>query len=102
MAEIAAASSIISLIDFSGRLLAVGYGFLAKVARAPEEIRMLLNDVANINLLLDRMQSLASDQLDQKYQTALQSLTARSTFTAWDSLLKTAEKCLEACKPADG
>jgi hypothetical protein len=102
MAEIAAASSIISLIDFSGRLLAVGYGFLVKVARAPVEIRMLLSDVANINLLLDRMQSLAGDQLDQDTKTALQSLATRGTFTACESLLKTAEKCLETCKHADG
>lgn len=102
MAEIATASSIVSLIDFSGKLLAVGYGFLAKVARAPVEIRMLLSDVANINSLLDRMQSLANDQLDPNTKTALQSLTTRGVFTTCESLLKTAEKCLETCKHADG
>ena len=102
MAEIAAASPIVSLIDFSSKLLAVGYGFPAKVARAPVEIRILLSDVANINTLLDRMQSLANDQLDPNTKTTLQSLTTRGTFTTCESLLKTAEKCLETCKYADG
>ena len=101
MAEIAAASSVASLIDFSGKVLAAGYGFLAKVARAPAEIRMLLSDVANINVLLDRMQDLAQDSDDPNAKSALRLLTSHGTFKTCETLLRTAENCLESCKQAD-
>jgi hypothetical protein len=102
MAEIAAASSIVQLIDFSGKILAAGYGFLAKVARAPAEIRMLLSDIANINALLDRMQSLAHDSNDISTKSALKSLTSNDTFKTCENLLRTAERCLESCRQSDG
>lgn len=102
MAEVAAASSIVSMIDFSGKILAAGYGFLAKVARAPAEIRMLLIDIANVNALLDRIQSLANDTSDVAANSALQSLTLLGTFNTCRELLETAEKCLESCLQTDG
>lgn len=102
MAEVAAASSIVSLVDFSGKILAAGYSFLAKVARAPTEIRMLLNDVANINTLLAQMQSLANDTTHPNAKTVLKSLSDRGIFKSCEILLKTAEKCLGSCRQIDG
>ena len=61
MAEVAAISSVVQLVDFSGKLLALGYGFLTKVARTPKEIRMLLAEIGNIHTLLDQMQSLTTE-----------------------------------------
>ena len=102
MEGVAAASSIVQLIEFSGKLLAAGYGFLAKVKRAPTEIRILLNEIANINTLLDRMQGLATDAANSNAKTALQSLSLRGTFDHCDELLKTAQKCLDTCRQGDG
>jgi hypothetical protein len=102
MAEIAAASSLVSLIDFSGNILAAGYGFLAKVARAPAEIRTVLSDVANINALLDQLQGLVNDPADSNAKNALQSLALLGTFKICGELLKTVEKSLESCRQSDG
>jgi hypothetical protein len=102
MAEVAAASSIVSLIDFSGRILAAGYGFLAKVARAPAEIRILLSDIANVNALLDRIQSLTNDTSNVAAKSVLRSLALLGTFKTCRELLETAEKCLESCRQTDG
>jgi len=102
MAEIAAASSIVSLIDFSGKVLAAGYGFLAKVARAPTEIHTLLTDVANVNTLLAQMQSLADDLADPNTKTVLKSLSDRGVFQSCEILLKSAENYLDSCRQIDG
>ena len=102
MAEIAAASSVASLLDFSGKILAAGYGFLAKVARAPAEMRTFLNDVSNVNTVLAQMQSLADNTADLKEETVLKSLSDRGIFKSCETLLKTAEKCLDSCRQTDG
>ncbi len=101
MEGIAAASSVAQLIDLSGKILAAGYGFLAKVARAPAEVRMLLNEVANINTWLDRMESLTTNAAEPNAKTALQSLSLRGTFDICDELLKTARKRLDDCRQSD-
>ena len=102
MEGIAAASTVVQLIDFSGKILAAGYGFLSKVVRAPAEIRMLLNEIANINTLLDRMQTFATTAADPGAHTALQALSLRGTFDDCEQSLKAAQKCLDACKQSDG
>jgi hypothetical protein len=102
MAELAAAATIVNLVDFSGKVLAAGYGFLAKVARAPAELRMLLSDVANINALLDRMQSLTNDPADPNATNALQSLAVLGTFKICEELLGRTEKCLESRRQSHG
>jgi hypothetical protein len=102
MAEVAAAATIVQLVDFSGKILAAGYAFLAKVARAPTEIRMLLSDVANINALLGQIQSLPSDAADTNASTALDSLTSLGAFKTCEKLLISAEKCLESCRQIEG
>lgn len=101
MEGVAAASSIVSLIDFSGKILAAGYGFLAKVARAPAEVRMLLSEVAKIDTLLAQIQSLAIDTANPSTRTALQSLTLLGTFDTCETLLKAAEQCLDSCRQTD-
>ena len=102
MAEIAAASSLVALLDFSGKILAAGYGFLAKAARAPAEIRTVLREVANNNALLDQLQGLVNNPADSHAKTPFQSLALLGTFKTCDELLKTAEKCLETCQQRDG
>lgn len=102
MAEVAAAATIVQLVDFSGKILATGYAFLAKVARAPTEIRMLLSDVANINALLGQIQNLTSNAADTNASTALDTLTSLGALKTCEELLTSAEKCLESCRQIEG
>ena len=97
MAEVAPISSVVQLVDFSGKLLALGYGFLAKVSRAPKEIRILLAEIGNIHTLLDQMQSLTAEFPSQNTNKALQSLSDSETFQCCEKLLEVAEKCLKDC-----
>jgi hypothetical protein len=102
MAEVAAVATIVQLVDFGGKILAAGYTFLAKIARAPTEIRMLLSDVANVNALLSQIQSLTSGVADTNASTALNSLTSPGALKTCDELLISVEKDLESCRQAEG
>lgn len=102
MAEVAAVATIVQLVDFSGKILASGFPFLAKVARAPTDIRMLLSDVANVDALLGQIQSLSSDVADTNASTALNSLTSLGALKTCDELLISVEKCLESCRQTEG
>ena len=62
---------------------------------------MLLSEVANINVLLGRMQDLAQGLDGPNAKSALRLLATQGTFETCETLLKTAEKCLESCKQAD-
>ena len=97
MAEVAAIPSVVQLVDFSVKLLAIGYGFLAKVARSPREIRMLLAEIGNIHTLLDQMQSLTTESHSQNTSKTLQSLSDSGTFQCCERLLEVAEKCFKDC-----
>ena len=59
---------------------------------------MLLSDVANINVLLDRMQDLAEDSDDPNAKSALRLLTSHGTFKTCEILLRSAENCLGSCQ----
>jgi hypothetical protein len=64
MAEIVGVvASVAQLVHLSGTLLANGYGFLSKVARAPSEIRSLLTETAAINSILGQLQAISDDTL---------------------------------------
>jgi hypothetical protein len=92
MAEIiGAVASVAQLVQFSGALLAGGYGFLSKVARAPLEIRSLLTETAAMNSLLGQTQVVAESPIDPVSQDALKSLECRT-------LLEFIEKALVRCQ----
>lgn len=54
-------SAVTSLVDFSGQIRSLGYGYLAKVVRAPSQVRTLMSKLANVNISLDRLRELADD-----------------------------------------
>ena len=61
MEAVATVVIIAQLVGFSGEILVHGYGFLARVSAAPNEIRILLTKVASVNVVLDQVRGLAND-----------------------------------------
>lgn len=104
MAEIiGAASAIVGLVEISGKILKVGYSYLDKVAKAPAEMRALLSDVAYINVLLDRLQTLANqDGGSPMGMTTLQTFAHLGVFESCKSLLKTVENSVRTCEQLQG
>ena len=62
MAALDVAATIAGLIELSGTMLSAGYGFLARVKRAPSQVRALLNEVSSIDVILDAVRSTALDR----------------------------------------
>jgi hypothetical protein len=99
MAEIiGAVASVAQLVQFSGALLAGGYGFLSKVARAPLEIRSLLTETAAMNSLLGQTQVVAESPIDPASQDALKSLERLGILEECRTLLEFIAKALVRCQ----
>lgn len=103
MAEvIGSASAVVALVEFSGKILSLGYGYLSKVARAPAEVRLLLSEVANLNVLLGRLQTFAEDGSDPSASTVLQSLAQLGIFKTCEKLLGSVYTIIDTCQRLDG
>ncbi|KAL1597828.1 hypothetical protein SLS60_008315 [Paraconiothyrium brasiliense] len=95
MAEvIGVVASVAQLVHLSGTLLAGGYGFLAKVTRAPTEIRSLLTETAAINSLLGQLQDVTGSTSKVTPDDALQALQRTGVFEECTETLKVVEKVL--------
>ena len=92
------ASSVSGLISLSGTILSEGYGYLAKVAKAPKEIRLLLNEVATLNTLLDQVQLLLDDINSSTANRAIQSLEKAGAIREGKGLLETVQDTLASFK----
>ncbi|KAF2869516.1 hypothetical protein BDV95DRAFT_498197 [Massariosphaeria phaeospora] len=103
MAEVVGAvASVTQLISLSGTLLAGGYGFLSRVARAPSEIRGLLTETAAINSLLGQLQAIAESTTKPASDDALQALVSLGIFEECRTTLGLIEKALADCKQIHG
>ncbi|KAA6408778.1 MAG: hypothetical protein FRX48_07121 [Lasallia pustulata] len=103
MAEvIGSVSAVVALVEFSGKILSLGYGYLSKVARAPAEVRLLLSEVANLNVLLGRLQTFAEDGFDPSASTVLQSLAQLGIFKTCEKLLGSVYTIIDTCQRLDG
>ena len=103
MAEVVGTvASIAQLVHISGALLAGGYGFLSKVARAPTEIRSLLTETAAINSLLGQLQQMVDGKLEPVPDDALQALQRIGIFQECHSILTTVGKALAKCEQVYG
>ncbi|EXK34563.1 hypothetical protein FOMG_09952 [Fusarium oxysporum f. sp. melonis 26406] len=61
MAEaVGIAAAVMQLTQLAVQVLATGYAFLAKLSKAPSEVRQLLTEVAALDYILGRLQALAS------------------------------------------
>ncbi|KAJ4352365.1 uncharacterized protein N0V89_007713 [Didymosphaeria variabile] len=103
MAEvIGVVASVAQLVHLSGTLLAGGYGFLAKVTRAPTEIRSLLTETAAINSLLGQLQDVTGSTSKAAPDDALQALQRTGVFEECTETLRTVEKALAKCEQLHG
>ena len=103
MAEIVGTvASVTQLVQLSGALLAGGYSFLSKVARAPSEIRGLLTETAAVNSLLAQLQQIADSVPKNASDDALQALERVGVFQECQTILKSIEKALAKCEQVNG
>lgn len=104
MEALGAAATVVQLISFTGEVLSKGYSFLSKVQKAPSEIRSLLREVANLNALLDQLQSLSIEVGAEKVETqnALQTLENLGVFEDCSRLMHVVKKSLKTCEQIEG
>ncbi|KAI4609697.1 hypothetical protein J4E80_008342 [Alternaria sp. BMP 0032] len=103
MAEVVGTvASVAQLVQLSGALLAGGYNFLSKVARAPSEIRSLLTETAAVNSLLAQLQQIADTSPKAAADDALQALERVGVFQECQSTLKSIERALAKCEQVNG
>lgn len=102
MEAVAAVATIVQLVEFSGQILVHGYGFLARVSAAPNEIRILLTEVANVNVVLDRVRGLANDPNVGHLQITTDKLIQLGALDNCRVQLNRTQECLEKCKQVDG
>ncbi|KAI4683252.1 hypothetical protein J4E81_009381 [Alternaria sp. BMP 2799] len=103
MAEVVGTvASVAQLVQLSGALLAGGYNFLSKVARAPSEIRSLLTETAAVNSLLAQLQQIADTSPKAAADDALQALERVGVFQECQLTLKSIEQALAKCEQVNG
>jgi hypothetical protein len=96
------AATILQLVSFTGEVLIAGYGYLSKVQKAPSEIRSLLKETANLNALLDQLQTLVAEDAKPHIMSALETLTSFDVFGDCRSLTKIVLKSIKACEQISG
>lgn len=101
MTAIAATSSVASLVQFSGAILSNGYNYLAKVARAPKELRLLLIETAALNSLLDQLQLLVENGAGAG-KSAVLNLEKVGAITESQDILRTVDRSIAACRQVEG
>ena len=102
MEAAATASALVGLIAFSGDVLCAGYGYIHKVAKAPAEVRMLLSEVASINMLLSRLQLFAEESKDSLCSSALKSLEELGVFRDCAKLINSVQESIDKCREVNG
>jgi len=100
IAAVSAAASVIQLVQFSADILTAGYGFLAKVSRAPAELRQLLAESAGLNCILAQIQFLVESP--NSPNDALKSLHQLGVFKECHDLLIVIKGSLDACQQEQG
>ena len=101
ISAIAAVSSVTSLVHFSGTILSNGYSYLAGVARAPKELRLLLIETAALNSLLDQLQLLVEDDT-KSMKNAIIGLEQSGALLESRDILRTIDKSIAACQQIEG
>lgn len=102
MGAAGSAATILQLVSFTGEVLVAGYGFLSKVQKAPVEIRSLLKEIANLNALLDQLQTLVTENASPHAIHALETLAFLDVFSNCKILMKIVLKSIKACDQISG
>jgi hypothetical protein len=61
MDPLSIASGIAGLITLAGTVLSIGYGYISSAVVAPKELRMVLSEVATLETILGRVQTLVGE-----------------------------------------
>src|SRR5262245_51373211 len=83
----AEAATVIQLLHFSGQVLTFCYDYIDKAKNAPKEIQAIIDDIASLKGLLERLQNIANDPDDERF-TLLKSLNREN------GAFQTCSKCL--------
>ena len=92
MAELAAAATIVQLVQFSGVILTSCYDYISKAKTASGDIEKVINDVSGLEGILKRLHSLISDGENERH-AILKSLNG--PFQACSQALKELQKRLD-------
>jgi hypothetical protein len=65
----AEAATVIQLLSFSASVLKTCYDYIQKARSAPKEVQRVLDEVASLNILLERLKTMAGDPNDQNFTT---------------------------------
>ena len=103
MDALGSVATVVQLISFTGDLLVRGYGYLAKVRKAPAEIRALMRETATLNSLLAQLQDqVVEAEYDGTANHALQTLEMLGTFEDCETLMRLIESGIKTCEQVDG
>jgi hypothetical protein len=96
MAEvIGVVASIAQLVQLGAQVLTIGYGYLAKVARAPAEVRGLLSENAAVCTLLGHIEEVADSSTGSE---ALVTLQQRGVLKECHEILMRLKTTLDKCQ----
>lgn len=103
LSAISLASSVAGLLTLSGAILSNGYSYVAKVAKAPKELHLLLNEAAALHTLLDQLQLMVEpDDNNQAATGAMEALAKVGALKEAMSLLQNVQNSLKACEQLQG
>lgn len=92
------AAAVVQLTQLSVQVLATGYAFLAKLSKAPSEICQLLTEIAALDYVLGRLQTLASTTpAAAAADNTVLDLRQAGVFTDCKDMLQHVRKLLESC-----
>lgn len=91
------AASLASLVELSGKIVAAGYGYISKVAHAPSRMRMVLSEVASVNLVLGRLEEHVATTSASTSASVLDALTHNGIFKDCSSILRNIDSTIQIC-----
>lgn len=96
------AAGAAGLISLSGTILAEGYHYIKSVQEAPTQLRCLLSEIAGLNILFDRLQTLVEKESSGQASTAFQALVNSGAITDSLEVLQKIEGLVATCQQVSG
>lgn len=102
MEVVGSVATIVQLASFSAEVLAVGYGYISKVKKAPLEIKTLMRELTSLHELINQLEELATEDKTGSTRTALAVLENSGIFDDCKRMVKIVEKSVKACQQIEG
>src|SRR4051794_32980456 len=68
MAEVAAAATVIQLVQFSAQVLNCCYEYISKAKHAPKEIQKVIDEISSLKGVLENLKPLAEAPGDERFE----------------------------------